>query len=155
MHIFRWPTDIYASFANTRMSSAWFFAAKYLHSWWDLIFSCYSRPYVCAKCTCGYFRKALFDGMPHVVSVFSPALKRNSASRDVHMQWQAGNSHRDSAHLVQRHRNRKGESQAIIVCMGKTIFMGTIKPNCFNLIGNFSSFCWLAFCLFFFGALDR
>lgn len=30
-------------------------------------------------------------------------------------------------------------------CMGKTIFMGTIKPNCFNLIGNFSSFFCCAY----------
>jgi hypothetical protein len=37
--------------------------------------------------------KALFDGMPHVVSVFSfilrfSLLKRNIVNRNVHMQWQ-------------------------------------------------------------------
>lgn len=53
---------------------------------------CYFRS-TCAKCTCGYFRKALFDGMPHVVNfifyffcAFCLVEKENIVNRNVHMQ---------------------------------------------------------------------
>jgi hypothetical protein len=80
-------------------------------------------------------------------------LKRSNVN--VHMQWQRmrkrrKKSHRDSTHIATAtgHCESRGYHRRN-VCMGKTIFMGTIRLNCFNLIGNFSSFCWLVSQTFF------
>lgn len=116
-------------------------------------FLCYFRS-TCAKCTCGYFRKALFDGMPHVENfffcAFCPVEKEHRKQKRAYAMAMARRevekSHRDSTHIAAWRaiaRTPRLSSRGS-VCMGKTIFMGTIKPNCFNLIGNFSSFCWLS-----------
>ena len=102
------------------------------------------------------FRKSTFWWRAARSEYFPPSfglLKRNIVNRNVHMQWQRK---RDDAknHIAIQHILQHGGGGATLhemrekspgyhrryVCMGKTIFMGTIKPNCFNLIGNFSSF---------------
>lgn len=67
--------------------------------------------------------------------------------------WCTKKSFSKSAHIAtadgQKGAKRAKLSTRYGQCMGKTIFMGTIKPNCFNLIGNFSSFCCCrTFCIF-------
>lgn len=87
------------------------------------------------------WRKAVFDGTPHVESALPSSKKEHRKQRRAYAEARKvekyEKSHRDSTHIAtaagrgfRYHR----------VCMGKIIFMGTIKPNCFNLIGNFSSF---------------
>jgi hypothetical protein len=73
------PTDIYASRdANTNVICFIFLRFRHGKNLHFMVrfnfFCCYFRR-TCAKCTCGYFGKVLFDGMPHVESVFfHPAL---------------------------------------------------------------------------------
>lgn len=138
----------------TRMSSALAAAVFFSHSEKSSLmvrfnfFLCYFRR-TCAKCTCGYFGKALFDGMPHVVSVFFSAL---SVEKEHRKQERAYAVRGAKNHIAIPHTLQDGLGyHRRYACMGKTIFMGTIKPNCFNLIGDFSSYRFFRHC----HALDR